>query len=223
MIKVFFGGTPNAYKVTIALQEMGTPYVLEPVNVLDGEQYSDEYTRVNPNSKIPAIIDDEPLNGAGPVTVFESGAILVYLAEKTGQLLPKEGLQRYQVMQWLMWQMAGFGPMLGQTHHFLRYADQDIPYAIRRYHRETKRLYGVLNKHLADREFIADSYSIADIAIWPWVYFRSLQDISLEDYPAVKSWYNGIAARPAVITAMDGLQVQPAPLSSEQRAVLFGK
>lgn len=222
MIELYYGLTPNAFKITIALEEMGLPYAIHPINVLKGEQFSEAFTRLNPNSKIPVLVDDEPPGGGEPMTVFESGAILLYLAEKTGRFFPKDLKQRYEVTQWIMWQMAGFGPMLGQAHHFLKYSKEKVPYAMGRYGRETRRLYGVLNRHLEGREFISSDYSIADMACWPWVYFRNLQDIRLEDYPNVQRWYEQIAQRPAVEKAMGGLEVQPAPLTDEDRKMLFG-
>lgn len=222
MIELYYGLTPNAFKITIALEEMGLPYTIHPINVLKGEQFTEEFTRLNPNNKIPVLVDDDPPGGGDPMTLFESGAILLYLAEKTGRFFPGEMKERYQVIQWLMWQMAGFGPMLGQAHHFLKYSTEEVPYAMGRYGREAKRLYAVLDRHLAGREFIAGDYSIADMAVWPWVYFRDLQDICLADYREVQRWYQAIEARPAVARAMGGLQVQPAPLTDEDRKILFG-
>ncbi|MFA5631286.1 MAG: glutathione S-transferase N-terminal domain-containing protein [Porticoccaceae bacterium] len=222
MITLYYGLTPNAFKVTIALEEMGLPYDIVPVDVMKGEQYSEAFTKLNPNNKIPVLVDADPPGGGEPVRVFESGAILLYLAEKSGRFFPAGIRQRFEVTQWLMWQMAGFGPMLGQAHHFLKYSKEKVPYGMARYWRETKRLYGVLDRHLAGRDYIADDYSVADMAVWPWVYFRNLQDIGLEDYPEVKRWYEGIAARPAVAKAMGGLEVRPAPLADEDRKILFG-
>jgi len=222
MITLYYGLTPNAFKVTIALEEMALPYELVPVNVIKGEQYSEAFTGLNPNNKIPVLVDGDPPGGGEPLRVFESGAILLYLAEKSGRFFPADLRGRVTVTQWLMWQMAGFGPMLGQAHHFLKYSKEQVPYAMARYGGEAKRLYGVLDRHLAGRDHIAGDYSIADMAVWPWVYFRGLQDIDLENYPEVRRWYLAIAERPAVTKAMGGLDVQPAPLSDEDRKILFG-
>jgi len=222
MITLYYGLTPNAFKVTIALEEMDLPYQLLPVNVMKGEQYTEAFTRLNPNNKIPVMVDANPPGGGAPVTVFESGAILLYLAEKTGRFYSTDLRARFEITQWLMWQMAGFGPMLGQAHHFLKYSKEEVPYAMERYSRETKRLYTVLDRHLAARDFISGDYSIADMAVWPWMYFRDLQDITLDDYPEIMRWYERIAARPAVLKAMGGLEVRPVPLADEERKILFG-
>ena len=193
MIDLYTWTTPNGRKVSIALEEMGLPYKAHPIDISKDEQFAPAFLEVAPNNRIPAIVD----RGTGMV-LMESGAILIYLADKTGTLLPKEGQQRYRVIEWLMWQMGGPGPMLGQVHHFVKYNKGKAPYAEERYLKEAHRLYGVLDRRLADREFLADDYSIADIAIWPWISRFEWQTIDLNRYPNVKRWYTTIAKRPAV-------------------------
>lgn len=222
MYDVYSGATPNVFKVTLLLEELGVAYRTIPVAVQQGDQYSDEFRARNPNSKIPVLVDHAPADGGEALTVFESGAILVYLAEKHGRFLPAAGAGRSAVMQWLMWQMAGLGPMAGQAHHFLHYSGQADTYAAARYHHETKRLYGVLNSVLATSPFVTPEYSIADMAIWPWVYFHDLHAIALEDYPQVRRYFEEIGAREPARKAMGGLVVKPSPVSEEMRRVLFG-
>jgi GST-like protein len=197
MIDFYYWPTPNGHKVAIMLEETGLAYRLKPVNILRGEQFKPGFLKINPNNKIPAIVDR---NGPGgkPFAIFESGAILQYLAEKTGQFMPREVRARYVVLQWLMFQVGGVGPMFGQCGHFLGYAPRKIPYAIDRYRNETLRLYGVMDQRLRKVPFLAGDYSIADMATWPWVHVRWLHKIDIDEFPRVKNWYQKIAARPAV-------------------------
>lgn len=203
MITLFTAGTPNGRKVSIMLEEIGLPYQVKRIDIGKGDQFSPEFLAVNPNNKIPAIVDSDGPNGA-PLTLFESGAILIYLADKTvSPLLPAEPRARYTVIQWLMFQMGGVGPMLGQCHHFRRFAPEQVPYAIERYSKETERLYGVMNGQLAKHAFLAgDAYSIADIATFPWIDRHEWQGIDLDDYPNVARWYDSLAERPAVARGM---------------------
>ncbi len=201
MIDFYTWGTPNGRKVSIMLEETGLPYQAFPIDISKDEQFAPDFLAVNPNNKIPAIVDHAPPAGYGdkPYAVFESGAILIYLAEKSGQFLPKDAAARMRALQWLMWQMGGFGPMLGQTHHFLRFAKEKVPYAIDRFTTETARLYGVLNGHLAKHDYLAGSdYSIADMAAYPWAMRHEWQGVDLAKYPAVRRWMDAIGARPAV-------------------------
>lgn len=204
MITLYTWGTPNGRKVSIMLEECGLDYRVETINITQGEQSTPAFIAINPNSKIPAIVDSDGLDGpdGAPMTLFESGAILIYLAEKTGRLLPSSASGKYQALQWLMFQMGGVGPIFGQTHHFLRFAPEPVPYAIKRYSTETARLYGVLNQRLAEAEYLAGEYSIADIATYPWVARHEWQKIDLADYPNVARWYQAIGARPAVQRGM---------------------
>jgi GSH-dependent disulfide-bond oxidoreductase len=198
MIDLYYFPTPNCWKVSIALEELGLPYQIKPVTIVRGEQFKPEFLAISPNNRVPAIVDNEPLGGGGPLSIFESGAILLYLAEKAGKLIPTDPRGRYEVTKWLMWQMAGLGPMLGQAHHFRGHAPERVPYAIERYTNEANRLYGVLDKRLADREFIAGDYSIADIACFPWVSLHEVQDQSFEEFKNVGRWFKTLEARPAV-------------------------
>ncbi|TXF13469.1 glutathione S-transferase family protein [Pelomicrobium methylotrophicum] len=201
MIDLYTWSTPNGRKVSIMLEETGLPYAVHPVDIGKGDQFKPEFVAINPNGKIPAIVDtDGP--GGGPFALFESGAILIYLAEKTGRFLPPAPRSRYQVLQWLMFQMSGVGPFFGQAHHFLRYAPQPVPYAMERYHKETLRLYGVMNSALAEREYLAGSYSIADIATYPWVARHDWHQVDLDEFPHVRRWFEAISARPAVQRGM---------------------
>ncbi len=197
MIELYTWNTSNGRKASIMLEELGVTYNVHPINIGKDEQFSLEYRKTNPNSKIPALVDSEGPDGQ-PIVVFESGAILIYLAEKYGRLLPSAPRSRYEVLQWLMWQMGGVGPMFGQVHHFLRAAPEPVPYAIERYSKECRRLYGVLDERLHGREFVVDDYSIADIAIFPWVARYDWQKIDLAAFPNVKRWFERISARPAV-------------------------
>lgn len=201
MIDLYTWGTPNGRKASIMLEEVGLPYKVHPINIGKGEQNTAEYIAINPNSKIPAIIDaDGP--GGKPVQVFESGAILIYLAEKTGKLLSSEPRARLQALEWLMFQMGGVGPMLGQAHHFLRNAPEPVPYAVERYVKETRRLYGVLDRRLAAAAFLAEEYSIADIATYPWVARHEWHRVDLAEFPNVERWFAAIGGRPAVERGM---------------------
>lgn len=201
MIDLYSWHTSNGRKLYIMLEELGLPYTHHAINIGKDDQFTPEFIAINPNSKIPAIIDqDGP--GGGPYTVFESGAILMYLAEKTGKFLPTEPRARYDVIQWLMFQMGGIGPIFGQVHHFKRSAKEQVPYAIARYDKEARRLYGVLNARLEGRDFVVENYSIADIAIYPWTARYEWQQVNLADFPNVKRWFDVISARPAVEKAM---------------------
>jgi GST-like protein len=226
MIDLHYWTTPNGHKITIFLEEAGLPYRIVPVNISKGDQFKPGFLAISPNNRIPAIVDHEPVGGGAPISVFESGAILLYLAEKTGRFLPADPLGRVEVTQWLFWQMAGLGPMAGQNHHFSNYAPEKLPYAINRYVSETNRLYGVLNKRLADRPFIAGTYSIADMAAYPWIVPYRNQGQSLEDFPHLKRWFETIRNRPAVVRAYDRakeVNVQPTVLTEESKRILFGQ
>lgn len=198
MIELYYWPTPNGHKITLFLEETGLPYTIKPVNIGKGEQFEPAFLKISPNNRMPAIVDTKPADGGEPVSVFESGAILQYLAEKTGRFLPTDLRGRATVMEWLFWQVGGLGPMLGQNHHFNRYAPEKIPYAIDRYVRETRRLYGVLDKRLEGRDFIAGSeYSIADMAAYPWIVPYENQGMRLADFPQLKQWFERIGAREA--------------------------
>jgi len=201
MIDLYTWTTPNGRKVSIMLEEVALPYRVYPVNIGKGEQFAPEYVKINPNGKIPSIVDPEGPDSK-PIAMMESGAILIYLARKTGKLFPQADRAKYEVLQWLMFQMGGVGPIFGQVHHFLRAAKEQVPYAIERYTRETRRLYGVLNDRLKDREFLADGYSVADIATYPWVARYEWHKTDLNDFPHVKRWFDAISARPAVKRGM---------------------
>ncbi len=225
MIDFYFWTTPNGYKVLTFLEETGTPYRIVPVNISKGEQFDPEFLKISPNNKMPAIVDRSPKGIAEPIPIFESGAILLYLAEKTGRLLPKDAPGRVEVLQWLFWQMGGLGPMLGQNLHFGQYAPEKNPYAIDRYVDETSRLFKVLDKRLADREFIADKYSIADIASYPWVFKHPYLQLELEDFPNLKRWFETIEQRPAVARAYEiGASINTTPtVTEESRKFLLGQ
>lgn len=225
MIELYYWTTPNGHKITIFLEEVGLPYSLFPINIGAGDQFKPEFLKISPNNRIPAIIDREPVDGGEPISVFESGAILLYLAEKTGQLIPADIRDRVEVLQWLFWQMGGLGPMAGQNHHFTQYAPEKIPYAINRYVNETGRLYAVLDKRLSDREFVAGEYSIADIAIYPWIVPYERQNQKLEDFPNLQRWFETIKARPATIRAYEKAEAfKSQAISPEQsRDLLFNQ
>jgi GST-like protein len=201
MIDLYTWGTPNGRKVSIMLEELGLPYQVHPVNIGQNEQFRPEYLDINPNGKIPSIVDPDGPDGR-PISLMESGAILIYLAGKTGKLLPSSIRDRYDALQWLMFQMGGVGPMFGQTHHFLRAAKEPVPYAIERYTKETRRLYGVLDARLRRRDHLADGYSVADIATYPWVARHEWHKVDLGDFPNVKRWFDALSARPAVQKGM---------------------
>jgi GSH-dependent disulfide-bond oxidoreductase len=224
MIEVYSWPTPNGHKVHIMLEECGLPYRAHAVDIGAGEQFAPEFLAISPNNKIPAITDPEGPDGA-PISLFESGAILLYLAAKTGRLLPSETTAKYRVLQWLMFQMGGVGPMLGQAHHFRIYAPEKIPYAIDRYSNEAKRLYGVMNRQLAKSKYIAGAeYSIADIAIFPWLRSWKNQGIDWADHPHLKGWFDEIGARAAVKRGVEVLATRHKPITDDKsREVLFGK
>lgn len=197
MYDLYYFPTPNGHKVTLFLEELGLPYTIKVVDITKGDQFEPDFLKISPNNRMPALVDHQPEFGDEPVAIFESGAILIYLAEKHGKYLAKDGSERYQVLQWLMWQMGGLGPMLGQNHHFNRYAPEPIPYAQERYNKETRRLYKVLDKQLEGRDFICGDYSIADMAAHPWCRSHDWHYIDLADYPNVQAWVKRIRARPA--------------------------
>ena len=228
MIELYYWTTPNGHKITIFLEEAETPYTIHPVNIGQGDQFKPEFLRISPNNRIPAIIDTEPKDGGAPIGVFESGAILQYLAEKTGRFLPADIRGRTEVMQWLFWQMGGLGPMAGQNHHFSQYAPEKLDYAIERYVNETNRLYAVLNKRLADRAFVAGDYSIADMACYPWIVPHERQGQNLDDFPHLRRWFQAIWARPAVKRAYEKARaisdtVTVNTVNDESRKILFGQ
>jgi GST-like protein len=223
MIDLYGWPTPNLFKVTILLEELGMQYNPVPVDIGRGDQFKPDFLKISPNNKMPAIVDSEGPDGR-PLSLFESGAILMYLAEKSGRFMPGETRGRYQVIQWLMFQMGGIGPMLGQAHHFRQYAPEPIPYAIDRYTKEAGRLYNVVDKRLAEVPYLAGDYSIADMAVFPWLRSYERQGQKLEDYPNLKRWFEGLNARPAVergCKAMVELRCQ-GPMDEKQREVLFG-
>jgi GST-like protein len=226
MIDLHYWPTPNGWKISIMLEECALPYTLKPVNIGRGAQFEPGFLALSPNNRMPAIVDDDPPGGGPPVPVFESGAILVYLAEKAGRFLPTELRRRKAVLEWLMWQMGGLGPMAGQNGHFRLYAPQHIPYAVGRYAVEVDRLYGVLDAQLARTgAFVAgDDYSIADMAIFPWVRIWRAQQVALGDFPHVKAWYDTLRQRPAVRRGIEvGRELRAAGLDDEARRALFGQ
>jgi GST-like protein len=225
MIDLYYWTTPNGHKISIFLEEAGLPYKIHPVNIGKGEQFEESFLKIAPNNRIPAIIDNDPSDKKGPLSLFESGAILWYLAEKTKRFVPQDVRGKAEVSQWLFWQMAGLGPMAGQNHHFHSYAPEKIPYAQERYKKETNRLYGVLNKRLTDRDFVAGEYSIADMAIYPWIVPYEKQGQDLNDFPQLKKWFEKIAARPAVKKAYELAASinKESSMSDEAKKILFGQ
>jgi GST-like protein len=225
MIHLYYWPTPNGHKISMFLEEAGFPYEVHPVHIGRGDQFQPEFLAISPNNRIPAIVDDAPSDGLGPLSLFESGAILLYLAEKTGRFLSADPRQRVQTIEWLFWQVGGLGPMAGQNHHFCQYAPEPIAYAIDRYVKETTRLYSVLDKRLTDREFIVDAYSVADMACYPWIVTHRRQRQNLSDFPHLKRWFEAIGARPAVQRAYAmGKDVSNRPVVDEQsRGILFGQ
>jgi GSH-dependent disulfide-bond oxidoreductase len=225
MIHLYYWTTPNGHKITIFLEETTLPYSIKPINIGAGDQFSPEFLAISPNNRIPAIVDDEPGDGGAPLGIFESGAILQYLAEKTGQFLPEDLRGRIETMQWLFWQMGGLGPMLGQNHHFSGYAPEKILYAIERYHKETERLYGVLDDRLADHEFIAGTYSIADMAAYPWIVPHQRQGQNLDDFPHIKRWFENLTSRAALQRAYDIAKTINAStgITDSAKSILFGQ
>jgi len=224
MIDVYYWDTPNGLKIKLFLEEAGLPYRIIPVNIGKGEQFRPEFLRIAPNNRIPAILDNEPQGGGAPIPLFESGAILLYLAEKTGRFIPADIRGRALTLQWLFWQVGGLGPMAGQNGHFSHYAPEKIPYAIERYTRETNRLYGVLNRRLEGREYIADRYSIADMACYPWIVSHERHGQNLADFPDLRRWFESVRARPACQRAYLGAgQSYSRKISDEARKILFGQ
>jgi len=227
MIDLHYWTTPNGHKITIFLEETGTPYKLIPVNIGKGDQFKADFLAFSPNNRIPALVDHAPAGGGAPITVFESGAMLLYLAEKTGRFLSRDTRARIDAIQWLFWQMGNLGPMAGQNNHFSNYAVEKIPYAMDRYRNEVNRLYGVLNKRLADRPFVAGDYSIADMAIYPWIVPYERQGQKLEDFPNLKRWFESIRTRSAVERAYaKAKEINPnvgGIRTAEERAILFGQ
>jgi GST-like protein len=225
MIDLYYWPTPNGHKITMFLEEAGLPYQIKPVNIGRGEQFQPDFLRIAPNNRMPAIVDHAPADGGAPLSVFESGAILVYLADKTGRFLAPKVRPRMEALQWLFWQMGGLGPMAGQTHHFLHYAPEKIQYPIDRYVNETSRLYAVLDRRLAERAFIAGDYSIADMACYPWIVPHQRQNQALEDFPHLRRWFEAIRARPAVERAYEkGKVISSQPVvDDEAKKFLFGQ
>jgi len=203
MIDLYYWATPNGHKIPIFLEEAGLDYTIHPINIGKNEQFQPDFLKIAPNNRIPAIVDHAPTDGGAPISIFESGAILLYLAEKTGKFIPAEARGKVTVTQWLFWKMGGLGPMAGQNHHFAIFAPEKIPYAIDRYVKETARLYGVLDRQLAKGPYIAGDYSIADMAAYPWIVPYERQSQKLEDFPHLKRWFETMQARPAVIRAYE--------------------
>ena len=225
MIDLHYWPTPNGHKITLFLEEAGLPYRILPVDIGKGEQFRPDFLTIAPNNRMPAIVDHDPAGGGEPISVFESGAILLYLADKTRRFLAPDLRGRTKALEWLFWQMGGLGPMAGQNHHFSVYAPEKIPYAIDRYVKETNRLYGVLDRQLAGRDFIAGEYSIADMASYPWTVSHERQGQNLDDVPNLKRWFEAIKARPATIAAYqkgDAIS-RPAEMSDEAKTILFGQ
>lgn len=226
MIDLYFWPTPNGWKITIMLEELGLPYTVVPVDIGKGDQFAPEFLAISPNNKMPAIVDPDGPDGK-PVSVFESGAIMIYLAEKTGELMPPDPRGRLRVLEWLMFQMGTVGPMLGQVHHFRRYAPEKIPYAVDRYTNEAGRIYNVIDRRLAEHEYLAgDAYSIADIAVWPWL-LGERQGQSFDDYPNLKRWRDAVKVRPAVVKGRnvmkDTVPVGDVTKDKQRFSVLFGE
>jgi GSH-dependent disulfide-bond oxidoreductase len=225
MIELYYWPTPNGHKITIFLEEAALEYVIHPVNIAIGDQFQPNFLKIAPNNRMPAIIDRTPSDGGKPISVFESGAILQYLGEKTGKFLPADLRDRTTVMEWLFWQMGGLGPMAGQNHHFSQYAPEKIPYAIDRYVKETNRLYGVLDRQLAGKDYLAGSYSIADMAAYPWIVPSKTQQQTIEDFPHLHAWFQRMGDRPAVIRAYEQAKAfnnQPT-MTEESKKILFGQ
>ncbi|MEM8800636.1 MAG: glutathione S-transferase N-terminal domain-containing protein [Pseudomonadota bacterium] len=226
MIELYYWPTPNGHKVTMFLEEAGLAYEIKPINIGTGEQFEPAFLKISPNNRMPALVDtDEKGSDGDPLSIFESGAILEYLADKTGLFLPTSGVTRYETLQWLYWQMGGLGPMLGQNHHFRAYAPVQIEYAIDRYTNEAERLYGVLDEQLEGKDFITGSYSIADMACYPWIVPHERQGQDLEDFPHLKAWFHRIKERPATETAYaKGREISDkAVVSEDAKKVLFGQ
>ncbi|WP_199608975.1 glutathione binding-like protein [Flocculibacter collagenilyticus] len=223
MIELYYFPTPNGHKITIMLEECGLAYKIIPINILEGDQFNEHFLKISPNNKIPAIVDLDSAYASHPINIFESAAILMYLGVKTGNFFPSEPLKRIQVTEWLMWQMGGFGPMLGQNHHFVEYATEDIPYAKHRYIEEAKRLYRVLDNRLKGRDYLCDEYSIADMAAFPWALNWEGQQININNYPHVQQWIDSISTRAAVKRALaieDQFEKVDA-MTDKQKSILF--
>ena len=225
MLQLHYWPTPNGHKITVFLEEAELPYEIVPVNIGEGDQFHPDFLSISPNNRIPALADDSPADGGGPLSVFESGAILIYLAEKTGRFLPADPRGRTETLEWLMWQMGGLGPMLGQNHHFRAYAPEQIPYAVKRYTDEARRLYNVLNKRLRGRDFICGEPTIADMACYPWTVPHERQGIDLAEFPEVRRWFDAMRARPAVVRAYArGKAVNTGSTVTEKaKSILFGQ
>ncbi|MCC0003677.1 MAG: glutathione S-transferase N-terminal domain-containing protein [Methylobacteriaceae bacterium] len=227
MIDLHYWPTPNGHKITMFLEEAGLAYTIRPVNIVAGDQFKPDFLAISPNNRMPAIVDHMPADGGAAISVFESGAILVYLAEKTGRFLSTDLRKRAQTLEWLFWQVGGLGPMAGQNHHFALYAPEKIPYALDRYVKETNRLYGVLDKRLARHEFLAGDYSIADMAAYPWIVPHKRQSQNLDDFPHLKRWFDAVKARPGTQRAYEaGKSIQmrrPEELSDAEKSLLFGQ
>ncbi len=225
-IDLYYWPTPNGHKITILLEELEIPYRVIPVNIGKGDQFKPDFLKIAPNNRMPAIVDHAPQDGGESISIFESAAIMQYLAEKHDRFLPRETRKKTETMQWLFWQMGGLGPMAGQAHHFRQYAPEKIEYAITRYTNEVNRLYGVMNKRLGDRDFLAGDYSIADMASWPWVVPYERQGQDLNEFPNLKRWFESIQARPAVEKAMNvgkEYRQKPEDMNDESRKILFGQ
>ena len=225
MIDLYYWTTPNGHKITMFLEEAGLPHRIVPINIGKGEQFAPDFLKIAPNNRMPAIVDHQPADGGAPLSLFESGAILLYLADKSGRFIAPNLRGRNETIQWLFWQMGGLGPMAGQNHHFTQYAPEPVPYAIERYVKETARLYAVLNKQLTDREFIAGDYSIADMACYPWIVPHERQRQNLDDFPNLTRWFAAIRERPATQRAYAlAKEINPAPVVSEDaKRILFGQ
>ncbi len=224
MIDLYYWPTPNGHKITIFLEETGLAYQIKPVNIGKGEQFQPDFLKISPNNRMPAIVDHQPLGGGDPISVFESGAILVYLAEKTGQYLPAAARGKANVLQWLFWQMGGLGPMAGQNNHFAHYAPEKIPYAIDRYVKEVNRLYGVMDRQLAHTPFLAGDYSIADMASYPWTTMWERQGQNIADFPNLERWQNAIKGRPATERAYAKAALyRNEGMTEEAKKILFGQ
>ncbi len=224
-LDLYYRTTPNGHKITIFLEEAALSYKLHPIDINKGDQFTPEFLAISPNNRIPALVDPEPFGGSKSLSIFESGAILEYLGDKTGRFLPKGGAPRYDVLQWLYWQMGGLGPMAGQNHHFSHYAPEKVPYAIDRYVNETNRLYGVLNKQLEGKDFICDDYSIADMASYPWVRSHEKQGQDLNDFIYLKGWFERMSARPGVVRAYEKADVinGGSAVTESGKSILFGQ
>jgi GSH-dependent disulfide-bond oxidoreductase len=223
MIDLHYWPTPNGHKITIFLEEAGLEYKIHRVNIGAGDQFKPEFLAIAPNNRMPAIVDQNPKDGGKPISIFESGAILQYLAEKTGKFLSTDIRAKTETMQWLFWQMGGLGPMAGQNGHFNVYAPEKVPYAIDRYTKETNRLYGVMNKRLGDRDYLAGEYSIADMASYPWIVPYETHKQNINDFPNLKRWFEAIKARPAVVKAYEVAGAPRPPMTEEAKKVLFGQ